>query len=320
MKKLDSQVDINEADIQWDPEAGPGRRLRNTREALGLSTKEVSKRLRIDIKHIEAIERDDYETVAPVFVRGYLRSYAHLLNLPADTIVDRYEYQGVSTASKFKPPIVLQGLGGDRVLHWLSYPIVLGLITLLVIGWQTQGMSSFWDSEPAASSQASDSRESTEAAPKAPPSERSQVVIQTSSPPPQPRALPMNEVALPGAEIEAARRPALALLNPAQLTANAPAIGALETPANSNFATVVLNFTSDSWVEIIDAEGKRLVYSLMKEGTNTTLEAVTPPLRVLLGNAPGVSIQYNGSPFDHSRYNQNGLARFVLGEPGDEAG
>ena len=56
---------------------------------------------------------------------------------------------------------------------------------------------------------------------------------------------------------------------------------------------VTLKFAADSWAEVYDADGQRLFYDI---GSANSSHAVTgtPPLRVVLGNAPGVSVNING--------------------------
>jgi cytoskeleton protein RodZ len=56
---------------------------------------------------------------------------------------------------------------------------------------------------------------------------------------------------------------------------------------------VTLKFAADSWVEIYDVNGERLFYDI---GSADSVRSVTgtPPLRVVLGNAPGVALEVNG--------------------------
>ncbi len=39
----------------------------------------------------------------------------------------------------------------------------------------------------------------------------------------------------------------------------------------------------------------------------------TGPLNLLLGNTPGVSIQYNGKEVEPARYSSSGVSRLILG-------
>jgi len=65
-----------------DSGAGCGARLRQAREAAGLTHEDVSARLKIAVRVIRALESDDWSPLgAPVFARGQLRSYARLLKL-----------------------------------------------------------------------------------------------------------------------------------------------------------------------------------------------------------------------------------------------
>lgn len=68
---------------------GIGERLRQARIRAGLSPSEIAVRLRMPTHVIEALEREDWPRLgAPVFIHGQLRSYARLLDLPADVIAE----------------------------------------------------------------------------------------------------------------------------------------------------------------------------------------------------------------------------------------
>lgn len=66
-----------------------GARLKQAREAAGLSLDQVSARLHIPRHVVEALESGDHARLgAPVFVRGQLRSYARLLDLDLQPELD----------------------------------------------------------------------------------------------------------------------------------------------------------------------------------------------------------------------------------------
>jgi cytoskeleton protein RodZ len=76
---------------------GPGPRLRAAREALGLGVNDIAKRMRLQEHVIHQIEQDIYdENTALVFVKGYLRSYAALVGLNADQIIQDFISMGLS--------------------------------------------------------------------------------------------------------------------------------------------------------------------------------------------------------------------------------
>lgn len=68
--------------IAPDSGAGCGVRLKQAREAAGLSLEDVSARLKMPTRVLRSLESEDWSTLgAPVFVRGQLRSYARLLGI-----------------------------------------------------------------------------------------------------------------------------------------------------------------------------------------------------------------------------------------------
>ncbi|MGD5980629.1 helix-turn-helix domain-containing protein, partial [Xanthomonas citri pv. citri] len=69
---------------EFAPEVGGscGARLKQAREAAGLSIEDVAAKLKMPARAIQSLEQDDFARIgAPVFVRGQLRSYARLLGV-----------------------------------------------------------------------------------------------------------------------------------------------------------------------------------------------------------------------------------------------
>lgn len=83
--------------------SGIGQRLRDARGAASLSLAEVGQRLKMPVRVVESLESEDWSRLgAPVFVRGQLRSYARLLGLPVDLVVQMPDVSPV-VASDLKP-------------------------------------------------------------------------------------------------------------------------------------------------------------------------------------------------------------------------
>jgi cytoskeletal protein RodZ len=76
-------------------------------------------------------------------------------------------------------------------------------------------------------------------------------------------------------------------------TEPASATPAAVPPRAKNQSQVTLRYSADSWTEVYDASGARLFYDV---GAADSVQTVvgTPPLRVVLGNASGVSVEFNG--------------------------
>ncbi len=65
-----------------------GQRFREAREARGLTLAEVAEQIRIRAVYLDAIEKEDWSAIgAPVYIRGFLRTYARFLGLDAEEIV-----------------------------------------------------------------------------------------------------------------------------------------------------------------------------------------------------------------------------------------
>ncbi|MBN1947554.1 MAG: helix-turn-helix domain-containing protein [Bradymonadales bacterium] len=76
-----------------DPSFGGhcGEVLQKVRKSHHLSLRELSLRTRIAIHHLEAIEQQAMDRLPlPVYLRGYLREIARVLDLPVDSLLDRY--------------------------------------------------------------------------------------------------------------------------------------------------------------------------------------------------------------------------------------
>lgn len=70
----------------------PGRRLREGRERAGLTEEQVARRLHMSLTFVRAIEADDYERLPEAaFIKGYMRNYARLVDVPADEVANLFQ-------------------------------------------------------------------------------------------------------------------------------------------------------------------------------------------------------------------------------------
>jgi cytoskeletal protein RodZ len=76
-----------------------GEEFRSAREARGLSLSDVAERLHIRSVYLAAIEDEDWKAIgAPVYVRGFMRTYARFLGLDAESAVARFSALSPSMA------------------------------------------------------------------------------------------------------------------------------------------------------------------------------------------------------------------------------
>jgi cytoskeletal protein RodZ len=70
---------------------GLGEELRAAREARNLSLSDVSERIHIRTVYLQGLEEEDWGSIAaPVYVRGFLRTYARFLGLDPEDVVARF--------------------------------------------------------------------------------------------------------------------------------------------------------------------------------------------------------------------------------------
>ncbi|MFQ5488681.1 MAG: RodZ domain-containing protein [Gammaproteobacteria bacterium] len=257
-----------------------GARLREAREALELSREEVALELHLSAAQITHLEDEDFARFpAAIFVSGYLRKYARLLGIPGEPLVEAFERSGAGPPSLHAD--LTSGMPRPRkinVEYWAGVLVGVGVIILLLV-WLLTG------------------EETETTAPQAPAQEALPLRPQ-AEPPPAVVAAPRAVLPEP-----AASQPAAA----SEVEAEEPAVPA---PAASD--RLVLHFTADSWVEITDGKGRRLMFDLGKAGQTRVLDG-SAPFSILLGYAPGVEIEYNGKPYDHQQHIRNNVARFKLG-------
>ncbi len=137
----------------------PGGCLQKARKQAGFSQEKIAKHLHLRLSIIKAIENDQYDQIEElVFIRGYLRAYASLLNLPADEIIHAFN---ALESSRVKPEALSPIENQDKAvpgrqrnhrmrgLRWIIYLSVVILMTFAFIRWYHQT-----DSEPQNDAQA----------------------------------------------------------------------------------------------------------------------------------------------------------------------
>ena len=126
-----------------------GAYLAKERERASLTQIDVAKAMRLSVQTVIDIEADDYSHgSAIIYLRGYLRGYARLLNLEAEPILARFEQSSWVLEQKAKEhashsafkiqPVSTQRRQRRHLLRWSV--IALGLIVVLLVAswWHTQ--------------------------------------------------------------------------------------------------------------------------------------------------------------------------------------
>lgn len=100
-----------------------GEGLRRARDEQQLSVQDVAELTKMKADHVRALEEGNYDYfAAPVYIRGFVRSYAQAVKLPVDDLMAQLEGE-LSQTTKFRePPSLIAHPRGplDAVMFHLS--------------------------------------------------------------------------------------------------------------------------------------------------------------------------------------------------------
>ena len=316
---------------------GPGDRLQAQRIAMGLTLEELAKKMRLSVAILKSIEENDFSQIsAPIFVKGYLRSYARIVNADENDIITRYitdytdEDPPISSTSNTAPEINAD----DSRVKWVTYLVIFALISLLVVWWWNRYQ------QPAETLSLDTTVDDISVTQERSPATPSETGSDTPIVPPlsttgtdeeseltrQPSVLGTTEIpvteptqSLVSAEPSATSEPEPAAqppatMEPESLSQAEPITGSQPSPLAQADADLVVRVSADSWLDIKDSEGNQLVYDLAQTGETLSFSG-QPPFRVFLGNARGISITYRGEEIDVSRrIRDDNTARLRVGQ------
>lgn len=117
-----------------DPVASPGARLKAERERRNISLEKAGNTLHLDSWVVEALESDNYPGVGPsVYVKGHLKRYAEMLELPVAEILAGY-HSGAQTPQAPAPqPSTVRVPTGATPQQPVTWPFVAALAAALVL-------------------------------------------------------------------------------------------------------------------------------------------------------------------------------------------
>ena len=279
-----------------------GEQLRHLREQKNLSAQDIANRLNLEVRIIECIEADNFEALpAATYVRGYLRSYAKILDADSEVILAAYNDEAPD-APEIIPEVKhsTQTSSSDKPVKALTYLISLSLFILLAAWWYNKQLQK--PAEPVA-----DAVVEEDTLP--PPRLDYDIPVIVHSPSPYYSELPAvaDDVASEAA-VDAATASNGELQQQQDETNDYPLSVASESEGPDS---LVLTLRADSWIEVHDAFGEKVFVNIGREGQVLSLRG-TAPFNVLLGFSEGVSVEFNGEQFDASEYTKGSIARFNL--------
>ncbi|WP_151671507.1 RodZ domain-containing protein [Nitrincola schmidtii] len=302
-------MSVDEQDIQSS--RFPGHEFTQARERLHLSIEQISTELHLPIKVIKAIESGNPQSFQnPVFIRGYIRTYAKHLGMDATHYANLYaNLPGVdlkpvsiksTTSVKERDPSKSPFM---KVFSWL---FVIAIIAI-IIWWSREqsGRSLFTTTEPPAAS-------SSEA------NQPDDVFDPTRLSPPQ---LPIsssdsNVVDVFNASMSSEDDEFSDTLESDQQVGDFGSVEQIdEVPVEQvadNNSGLFMRFSGDCWVQVRDANDVLLYSGVAAGGSELLLEGELP-LSLVIGRREAVSeITFNGEVVDLGRFASGSVARFSL--------
>jgi len=265
----------------FENEKGCGQRLREARETAGLSLDEAASRLRMPIQVVRALEQEDWQRLgAPVFVRGQLRSYARLLGVDLNPLLQQAHIapiEPVKLVSHTHTPRLRRIM--ESTARRAVYVVITGVFAVPV-----------WYATRSHFDGAGPNTASLDVVPTAP-----APADDGAAEPPASQPAERNQPAAPY----------IASMAPVPRSSSAPAAG----------KGLSLHFNGDSWVQISAPDGTSIEKALIRSGEERSYQPGEVG-RVVLGNASAVEVQQSGGIVDVKPYQRANVARFAVSSDG----
>lgn len=296
-----------------------GTILKQKREELGLSKKQVADRLRLRLTLIEQIESNQFEAdQVATFTRGYLRSYAKIVGIDEAVVLaaldERMGTQPQEQTMKSFSRKTNREKHDSRIMA-LTWGILAVIVAISSVWWwqnqQKDVVEIAVEEQPAVVAPAPEvSMQSVTEAENA---------LTAEEQPPQVDELEPATDELATSTIENSAEAAndagdTTTDSEAKVEDEATATESANettTPVAVNANLMQMNFSDDCWVQVKDAAGKTLTSGIKKAGQTLEVEG-KKPYKVILGAPENVSITLASEPVDLSGYTAGKVARFTL--------
>ena len=288
---------------------GAGAALLKERRRQGLSLGDVSRQLKLSVRQVEALERDDYSAYkGPVFIHGFIRNYAKVLGLAPEPLIRATDAvlnpaPIVDTNARALKPVRSMGAEKKKTSLWpVAVAVaVVGIAMSIYIGGRRAP-------DAARNAPTVASRDTTAPAKKALAEPKPGVDSKTKAEPKpeesatKPAKSDRNSEAKtqPKAESTGSRAPVE--------SGDAQAAQDAETSAR---VTVRMIFEQESWVEIKDRSGNTIFGQLTAAGSRRSVSG-DPPLSVVVGHAAGVRLFRGDKNIDLAPHTRVDVARLTL--------
>jgi cytoskeleton protein RodZ len=281
-----------------------GAQLRALREARGWTVDQVANQLNLAARQIDALEQDNYAALpGMVIVRGFIRTYAKLLQADAAPILAAIQGEGAAVSAAPSPTRSVKAASfsetqmkaeqsrGFPLKTLVAAIVVLGVGAFAVFQGQRMGAKN----EVPAQAAKTDETVTPPATHETPAAAPATAKVQSAAAP------------APASAVSASEQVATTVAS--QPAAEAKSEQAA-TPAPDGKNVLAINAKQESWVEVRDAKEKVVFSGLLKPGASEAVE-LPGPVSLVVGNAAGVDVTLRGAPVD-LKGNASNVARLNL--------
>lgn len=293
-----------------------GEILRQRREKLGLSQKDIAQKLRLKVSVIESVESHEFGShQVATFIRGYFRSYAKVVGISEKEILKVLELSGEGQHQHKEH--MMQSFSHqtkkqkhDSHIMRITWGVLVVIIGISSIWWwqnhqqDTLSASSIKQDQAVASNSVLDQNQQENNSDDLDLSMSSDDISSDESQDSDVVAQDAQESNTSSSEV------AVALNAQTPQSQEEAKIEALSQSETSN-KPLVMNFKNDCWIQVKDSQNKILATGMKKAGESVTLTGNTP-YSIILGAPEGVSITLADEPVDLSRYTAGKAARLTL--------
>jgi cytoskeleton protein RodZ len=295
----------------------PGQILKLARERLGLEQKDISSKLNLQVDTIDAVENDAVEKLpAPTYVRGYIRSYARMVQLDGDELIKLYENDAAG------PPEIIPDIrqhhqvsSNDKPVKAVTYLITFGLVLLLIAWLQSHYVveKATTINDTITDEPATDNHQVYYPETKLPAYDFPDTEMPLSTTSDFSTGISEQET---GTLMEDIKTDNTGIMEMTTIDADIElATGTADTETTvTPEDQIIFTIERASWIEVYDSGNNRLYLGTGKSGEIINITGVAP-FNVLLGYSPGVIVTFNGKKFDTEPFNKGSIARFTLSNP-----
>ncbi|MBA6335933.1 DUF4115 domain-containing protein [Colwellia sp. BRX8-7] len=291
---------------------GPGQILSDARKKAGLTQQEVASKLNFRLTLVNEIESELFNSNLPeTYNRGYLRSYAKLVNVSQDDVLVSYEQLNIAKAQVSKLQSFSKGtekLAESNRIMWISYIILAILIGSTMMWW-------LQNNKEQAQTLAEDIEINTQSADDVNENKTSDLsTVNIDNVTKTITEAPLATAVLEQQSSDIA--PAAVNVENSQVS-EADIIAVENTPIAEEVLTevplteVIFTFSGDCWVNISDSTGERIAWGVKKLGYVMTISGQAP-FDVTLGRPELVAINFADEVIDMSQFNSGNIAKFTL--------